>query len=134
MSLSSFAKRIVGKKIAKVVTLKNVAYVAPYTAALTSGGRTALADTYGGVAKGLSSHYGGQAAGGVFGAVVDRFATPPPALAPDGTSSADYDPNVASAPARQAAPGTVVPAWAWGILAVVGGIAALLFVRGKKRS
>ncbi len=59
-------KKVVGKKVAgavsKVVNTKNIAYVAPWASAYTTGGRAALRSAYGGAATGVARSFGGDQA------------------------------------------------------------------------
>ncbi len=76
MGVGSFVKKQV-KKLGG--GSKVLAVVAPYASFYNKSGRTALADTWGKVAKPFVSSFS-PAAGGVFSAVVDRIGTQPPPL------------------------------------------------------
>lgn len=79
----AFRKAVGGKvagAVSKVVNTKNLSYVAPYTLALTSGGRQQLMKTYGpfvGAAGSLVGGGGGGAAAGVFADVTNGILESP---------------------------------------------------------
>lgn len=68
LSVKKAFKKVAGSKISsavsKVVNTKNLAIAMPAASVFTSGGRAALMNTYGGVAKGLVGAYTGGAGGG----------------------------------------------------------------------
>lgn len=131
MSFSSVAKRIVGKKIANVVTLKNVVNVAPYAGLVSKSAAKQLAT------DSIYSKYGGAFVGAInpqAGAVVtnvtrlaQNYVNGPQPRPSDsdaggggGSGDAFYDPG---------AVGSEMPPWAWVAIAAGGAVVLLLLVR-----
>lgn len=120
----------------KVTSSKAVAFVAPYlTASAAAAGsgraRTALASTWGQVAKPVASYFGGQTGGSLFSQVVDRYANPNPQ--PQAVEESDGGGGNGGGAFTQAPQGggEMRRALPWILVAVVGVLGLVLFLRRK---
>ena len=141
-SLKKSFRKVAGSKVSnavsKVVNTKNLAIVAPYTAALTTGGRQALKNTYGGIAGGLVNSYTGGAGGGIFQGALDAVtggsSAPAEGGAPiDSTGGSFFGGGGQGAGYAAAgyAPRGQPPAWVWAVAAGAVVIVAVILFRKR---
>lgn len=136
MSFSSVARKIAGKKISNVFSMKNVVTVAPYAGAFTTSGRKELFNSpYAKYAGTVVGAFAGGTAGGATNRLVEIGqnyvnGNPPAPLLPP--SSADAGGGGGSGGAfvdPAASGGRGLPVWAWVAIAGGGAVALLLVAR-----